>query len=66
MSVTVRRFIIVMVAILVAYFFLHVMRSFNIAAEPRGICAGIAGYMAGDLVASALGRGGRGSRRRKR
>ena len=63
MSVTIRRFLIVMIAILVAYFFLHVMRSFNIAAEPRGICAGIAGYMAGDLVASALGRG---SRRRKR
>jgi len=60
-SDTVRRFVIVMVAILVAYFFLHVMRSFNIAAEPRGICAGIAGYMAGDLVASAIGR-----RRRKR
>jgi hypothetical protein len=60
-SDTVRRFLIVMVAILVAYFFLHVMRSFNIAAEPRGICAGIAGYMAGDLVASAIGR-----RRRKR
>lgn len=63
MSDTARRFFIVMVAILVAYFFLHVMRSFNVAAEPRGICAGIAGYMAGDLVASALA-GGR--RRRKR
>jgi hypothetical protein len=60
-SDTVRRFLIVMVAILVAYFFLHVMRSFNIAAEPRGICAGIAGYMAGDLVAASIGR-----RRRKR
>jgi hypothetical protein len=58
-----RKFLIVMVAILVAYFFLHVMRSFNVAAEPRGICAGIAGYMAGDLVAGALGRRGR---RRKR
>ena len=63
MSDTARRFFIVMVAILVAYFFLHVMRSFNIAAEPRGICAGIAGYMAGDLVAAALTRG---RRRRKR
>ena len=61
MSDTVRRFLVVMAAILVAYFFLHVMRSFNVAAEPRGICAGIAGYMAGDLVASAVGR-----RRRKR
>ena len=61
MSDTVRRFFIVMVAILVAYFFLHVMRSFNIAAEARGLCAGIAGYMAADLVTGALGR-----RRRKR
>ena len=61
MSDTVRRFLTVMVGILVAYFFLHVMRSFNVAAEARGICAGVAGYMAGDLVASAIGR-----RRRKR
>ena len=61
MSDTVRRFLVVMAAILVAYFFLHVMRSFNVAAEPRGICAGIAGYMAGDFVASAVDR-----RRRKR
>ena len=63
MSDTARKFFIVMAGILVAYFFLHVMRSFNVAAEPRGICAGIAGYMAGDLVASALGRGGRRRRR---
>ena len=61
MSDTARRFIIIIVAILVAYFFLHVMRSFDVAAEARGICAGIAGYMAGDVVASAIGR-----RRRKR
>ena len=56
------RFVVIMVAILVAYFFLHVMRSFHVAAEARGICAGIAGYMAGDLVASSLARG----RRRRR
>ena len=61
MSDTARRFVVIMVAILVAYFFLHVMRSFNIAAEARGICSGIAGYMAADLVTGALGR-----RRRKR
>ena len=60
-SDTARRFIIIMVAILVAYFFLHVMRSFNVAAEARGLCAGIAGYMAGDVVSSAIGR-----RQRKR
>lgn len=56
MSDTVRRFSVVMVAILTAYFFLDVMRSFHVAAEARGICAGIAGYMAGDLVTSSLGR----------
>ena len=61
MSDTVRRFVVVMVAILVAYFFLHVLRSFNVAAEARGLCAGIAGYMAADLVTGGLGR-----RRRKR
>ena len=62
MSDMARRFLIVMTAILVAYFFLHVMRSFNVAAESRGICSGIAGYMAGDLVASwSFGR-----RRRRR
>ena len=61
MSDTARRFILIMAAILVAYFFLHVMRSFHIAAEARGLCAGIAGYMAADLVAGAFGR-----RRRKR
>ena len=61
MSDTGRRFLIIMVAILVAYFFLHVMRSFNVAAEARGICSGIAGYMAADLVAGSFGR-----RRRKR
>lgn len=63
MSATVRRFLIVMVGILVAYFFLHVLRSFSIAAEARGICAGIAGFMAADLVAGSFGRRGR---RRKR
>ena len=56
MSDTARRFVVVMVAILVAYFFLHVMRSFNVAAEARGLCAGIAGYMAGELVVSLFGR----------
>jgi len=45
-----------MCAILVAYLLLHVMRSFSVAAEARGICAGIAGYMAGELVATSFGR----------
>jgi hypothetical protein len=60
-SDTARRFVVIMAAILVAYFFLHVMRSFNVAAEARGLCAGIAGYMAADLVAGSFAR-----RRRKR
>ena len=62
MSDTARRFVVIMAAILVAYFFLHVMRSFNVAAEARGLCAGIAGYMAADLVAGSFGR----RRRRQR
>ena len=61
MSGSVHRFLVVMVAILVGYFFLHVMRSFNVAAEARGLCAGIAGYMAADLVAGTFG-----SRRRRK
>jgi hypothetical protein len=55
-SSTAKRFVTVMAAILVAYFFLHVLRSFNVAAEARGLCAGIAGYMAADLVAGSFGR----------
>ena len=62
MNDSIRRFLIVMVAVLVAYFFLHVLRSFSVAAEARGICAGIAGYMVGDLVAGSRGRRRRRSR----
>jgi len=51
-----RHFLAIMCAILVAYLLLHVMRSFSVAAEARGICAGIAGYMAGELVATSFGR----------
>jgi hypothetical protein len=51
----VKRFLVIMVAILVAYFFLHVMRSFNVAPEARGLCAGIAGYMAANVVAGSSG-----------
>jgi hypothetical protein len=55
-----RHFLAIMAALLFAYFLLHVLRSFAIAAEPRGICAGVAGYLAGDLVMSAT------TRRRRR
>jgi hypothetical protein len=59
MSDTVRRFIGIMAAILCAYFLLHVLRSLSIASEARGVCAGIAGYMVGDIIVSSR-------RRRKR
>lgn len=59
MSDTVRRFFAIMCAILVAYFLLQVLRALAVAGEARGVCAGIAGYMIGDLVASPR-------RRRKR
>ena len=59
MSDTVRRFIGIMAAILCAYFLLHVLRSFSIMAEARGVCAGIAGYMVGDIIVMSR-------RRRKR
>jgi hypothetical protein len=59
MSDNLRRFFAIMGAILVAYFILQVLRSFAVTAEARGVCAGVAGYMIGDLVASPR-------RRRKR
>ena len=55
------RFLVVMTAILAAYVVLHVLRSFNVAAEARGICAGVAGYAAAMFLARPAGR-----RRRKR
>jgi hypothetical protein len=58
-SDTLRRFIAIMGAILTAYFLLQVLRSFAFAGEVRGVCAGVAGYMVGDLIVSPR-------RRRKR
>jgi hypothetical protein len=54
-----RRFFAIMGAILAAYFLLQVLRSFAITAEARGVCAGVAGYMVGDFIATP-------QRRRKR
>lgn len=62
MSDTLRRFVIVTVTILATYVVLHVLRSFHVAAEPRGIIAGITGYVTADLVKDALSH----RRRRKR
>lgn len=50
MSDRARHFLAIMAAILSAYFLLHVLRSFAIMAEARGICAGVAGYMVGDFI----------------
>lgn len=59
MSDTVRRCFAIVCAILIACFFLHVLRSFAVMAEARGVCAGVAGYMVGDLIVTPR-------RRRKR
>lgn len=59
MSDTLRRCFAIVVAILVAYFLLHVLRFVTITAEARGICAGVVGYMVGDFIATPR-------RRRKR
>jgi hypothetical protein len=47
-----RRCAAIIVGILAGYFLLHVLRSFAIASEARGICGGVAGYMVGDLIAT--------------
>jgi hypothetical protein len=51
-----RRCFAVVVAILAAYFFLHVLRFVTITGEERGVCAGIVGYVVGDCLASRRGR----------
>lgn len=43
--------LVVLVASVVAYFILHVLRSFHIAAEWRGLWAGAAAFAAGDFAA---------------
>ena len=55
------RFLVAIAAILAAYVVLHVLRSFNVAAEARGICAGIVGYAAAMFLARPAAR-----RRRRR
>lgn len=59
MSDTLRRAFAIMVAILAAYFLLHVLRFVTITGEERGVCAGIVGYMVGAHIAAPR-------RRRKR
>ncbi len=52
MSDTLRRCLAIVVAILTAYFLLHVLRFVALTAEVRGVCAGIVGYMVGDYLAA--------------
>lgn len=59
MSDTARRCLAIVVAIVSAYFLLHVLRFVALTGEERGVCAGIVGYVVGDCLAAPR-------RRRKR
>lgn len=59
MTDTLRHALAVVVAILAAYFLLHVLRFVVLTGEERGVCAGIVGYMIGAHIAAPR-------RRRKR
>jgi hypothetical protein len=48
----VRHFLILLCAVLAAYFLLRALRSFGVEAEWRGILAGAAGYMTAGRLAS--------------
>lgn len=58
-----RRFLFIAIACVVAYVLLHVLRSFAVEPEARGLWAGATGYMVGDLFA---GPGRIGARRKRR
>ena len=51
MNGTGRIIVVLAVASVVAYFFLHTLRSFNVAAEWRGLWAGAAGALAANFAA---------------
>jgi hypothetical protein len=55
-SVTLRRCLALVGAILAACFLLHVLRFVTITAETRGVCAGIVGCIVGDRIAAPRGR----------
>ena len=48
----VRHFLILLCAILVAYFLLRALRSLGVEPEWRGILAGAAGYLTAERIAS--------------
>lgn len=59
MTDTLRSCLAIVVAIVVAFFMLHVLRFVMITGEERGVCAGIGGFMVGNYLAAPC-------RRRKR
>lgn len=61
---TLRRFFIIAVACVVAYLLLHVLRSFDVEPEVRGIWAGATGYMVSGLVEGFMTGAKRGRRRK--
>jgi len=60
---TMRRFFFLAVACVAAYLSLHVLRSFGVEPEARGLWAGVTGYVAAEIVTS---RTTSSARRRKR
>lgn len=59
MTDSLRRCVAVVAGIVVGCLLLHVLRSFAVAAEARGACGGVAGYVVGELIVAPR-------RRRKR
>jgi len=56
MKDTLRRFFFIAVASVFAYLLLHVLRSFGVEPEVRGIWAGATGYALGDLAMTVTDR----------
>lgn len=64
MSDVVRRFFFLAVACVAAYLVLHVLRSFGVEPEARGLWAGATGYVVAEIVTGRIA--GRSSSRRSR
>jgi len=50
-TLTLRRCLAIVGAIVAAYFLLHVLRFVALTGEVRGVCAGIVGYLVCDYLA---------------
>jgi zinc transporter ZupT len=61
---TLRRFFITTAGVVVAYLLLHVLRSFDVEPEVRGIWAGATGCMVSGLVEGFMTGSKRGRRRK--